>query len=73
MIDKRIETTSNILLGRIKIQAQEDRTKIENLDEIKYSMNSILRKELEMLESIKNYPDETMKNLGIYTQIKDKK
>jgi hypothetical protein len=66
MIEKlslRVEECKNILLGKTKIRGNEDIAKIENLDEIKYSMNSILRKELQILEELIEYPNSLIKSL----------
>lgn len=69
----KIKELEDILLGKVKIKNAEDPTKAENLDEIKYSMNSVLRKELTTLRSIIEYPDLLIKSQGFYKQDDDTK
>lgn len=53
------------------IKAREDillwKSKVEWLDDIKYSRNTILREELTAYYGIKNYAELLEKELGVYT------
>lgn len=69
--NQRADECRNILLGNKKIVNQEDPTKSENLDEIKYSMNSILRKELKTIEDLINYPEKLINSLWYYKPEKE--
>jgi hypothetical protein len=62
-----------VLLGKQKILNNEDRTKVENLDEIKYSMNSILRSEYLIYEELIAYPDSIISQLGVYGTSEEQK
>jgi hypothetical protein len=62
----KIDDIESILLGKTKIRNQEVLDQVENLDDIKYSMNSILRKELQTLKELVEYPDKVIKSLGYY-------
>ena len=46
----KVDYIKSILLGKVEIRNQEITDQKENLDEIRYSMNSLLRKELNALE-----------------------
>ncbi len=60
-----IKETEDILCWRKKTVDPEDRTKICNLDEVKYSMNWLLREKLRVLNDLLEYPDKVKKSLWI--------